>query len=808
MAARLGIGEDERSALAGPPWSVAAPVAATAIVAITVVDAIAGHFAIITALLVLAPLGCALVARWRDTALAAVLALVAALVSLAWNSDFGTTYAIGLVVVAVGGLVAVQIALLRAAGEVSGERFRLLAEIADIGSRPGSLTATVERVLEILVPVFADFARLDAAGGPLGERGALDVRPEVGRRPEAVVALGDGTAIAVPLQARGESLGFLEVAFGPTHRHYARSDVTFARVLAGRVALALDNAGLSRELSAAERQLDTVLDELAEAVTVMDAEGRVIYANDAALDLLRISSAEELYAAEPGDTMGRFAVHDEHGETVSLQRLPGFRLLSGEPDAEPLLVRNVVLATGEERWLVNKATAVIDEDGRTVRVVNVIEDVTESRRRELAQRLLADASRVLGASLDPGETLQHVAEAAVPALADWCGVDVPGAGGEIASVAVAHTDPQLVALARRLRERYPVRMDEQGRIGEVISTGATILVEGVTDEMLVAYALDDEHLEMLRAVGLGSLVMVPLAVGDQTLGALTLARTDPLRRFSAADVELAEELGRRAGTALLNARLYTEHAAISETLQRGLRPPELLDMPGFSAASRYRPAGAINLVGGDFYDAFPAGDGHMLIIGDVAGQGAEAAVLTGLARYTLRGVGQLTGDPSQALSRLNAALRDQPEMSLVTAVCAHLRADADPEANAARMLLANAGHPPPILVRAGAPVLVGRTETLAGAFDDGEWPCTEVALEHGDTLLLYTDGVIDTVGERGRFGEERLLECLRGAPADPPALLDRVDAALDAFQRGDQRDDTAMVAVRFVGAPVVATRRG
>ena len=87
---------------------------------------------------------------------------------------------------------------------------------------------------------------------------------------------------------------------------------------------------------------------------------------------------------------------------------------------------------------------------------------------------------------------------------------------------------------------------------------------------------------MLRAVGLGSLVMVPLAVGDQTLGALTLARGDAAAAVHPADVELAEELGRRAGTAVLNARLYTERAAIAETLQRGLRPPELLEMPGFA----------------------------------------------------------------------------------------------------------------------------------------------------------------------------------------------------------------------------------
>jgi serine phosphatase RsbU (regulator of sigma subunit) len=118
----------------------------------------------------------------------------------------------------------------------------------------------------------------------------------------------------------------------------------------------------------------------------------------------------------------------------------------------------------------------------------------------------------------------------------------------------------------------------------------------------------------------------------------------------------------------------------------------------------------------------------------------------------------------------------------------------------ARMLLANAGPPPPILVRDGAATMLGRPDTLAGAFDDGVWGTSAIELHRGDTLLLYTDGVLDTVGEGERFGEQRLLDSVRAAPADPAALLDHLDAALDTFQRGPQRDDTATVAVRYEGS--------
>jgi serine phosphatase RsbU (regulator of sigma subunit) len=301
---------------------------------------------------------------------------------------------------------------------------------------------------------------------------------------------------------------------------------------------------------------------------------------------------------------------------------------------------------------------------------------------------------------------------------------------------------------------------------------------------------------MMRAIGLGSIIVVPLSAGGETLGALTLVRSDPVQRFGDADLALAEELGRRAGTAVLNARLYTERSAIAETLQRGLRPPDLREMPGFAAATLYRAAGELNEVGGDFYDLFATDDGWMIVVGDVAGQGAEAATLTALARYTLRGVGQLTSDPSRAVCQLNETLRDQPQMSLCTAICAHVRRDGRDRATIA---IANCGHPKPLLVRDGRVDELGDAGTMAGAFDGETWETASVELRAGDALVLYTDGVLDTVGAAERFGEARLLETLRVGPADPEALVAHVAATLDAFRHGPQRDDTAVVALRFMG---------
>jgi serine phosphatase RsbU (regulator of sigma subunit) len=231
---------------------------------------------------------------------------------------------------------------------------------------------------------------------------------------------------------------------------------------------------------------------------------------------------------------------------------------------------------------------------------------------------------------------------------------------------------------------------------------------------------------------------------------------------------------------------------ITHDLQEGLRPPDLTDVPGLATATLYRPAGELNDVGGDFYDGFATPSGWMTVIGDVTGHGARAAALTGLSRFTLRSTGQLTGDLTTAAAQVNRALRDQPAMSLCTIALLLLHRD---EAGELALSALSCGHPLPVLVRDGEPVELGAPGPLTGAFDDPEWPVVTVRLMEGDTVILYTDGVLDTVGAEGRFGGERLLELLAAGAGDPRVLIERVDAALSEFQVGTQSDDTAIVAL-------------
>jgi len=730
-----------------------------------------------------------------------------------------------------------------------GDRFELLAAAGEVADGTLLLANTAARLLGLVVPAFADIATLDSIspGGELrrlgsrvdAPRGRDELEAALLRRrplpdapvglPRAIVssesqllvsvtdadlhaiassdedfellrALELRSALFIPLRARGRTVGALALGVGTSGRSYDEDDLRFAEVLSGRIALALDNATLSETVTGLERRLEATLTNLAEAVLVREAGGQIVFANSAAAGLLNLDSAQAATQATPQQLMELYDVFDENGRRLGLADLPSSRAGRGE-DAGPLLVRNVIRATGDERWLLHKATPVFDPDGSLSLIVSVIEDLTEVKRAELAQRLLAEAGQELSSSLDYEHTLQRVAELTVPGLADWCAVAMRD-GDLLAQVALAHVDVGKVARVRDFEARHPVHLGDPAGAAEVVRSGEAMLIPEITGELLAGAALTDEELALARELALRSVLIVPLAIADQApIGALTLATAESGRRLGDTDLALAAELGRRAAIAVENARLYGELSAIATTLQRSLLPPDLPAMPGFRMASLYRAAGEQNEVGGDFYDVFEVPGGWMVVVGDVAGRGAEAAALTSLSRYTFRTAGKLLGDPIAALEQLNTALRESPALSLVSVCCVRLRtADGDAFAD-----LVLAGHPPAYHVRRGSCRPVGVFAPFLGAYEHGGWEATTIKLDPGEQLILYTDGVIDTVGADERFGEERLARTLTDATGAADAVR-RIEQALVEFAHGSQVDDTAVIAVERTARGVVETR--
>ncbi len=613
------------------------------------------------------------------------------------------------------------------------------------------------------------------------------------------------SAVVAPLLARGRTLGALSLLRLGDSAAYDSGDTELAGELARRAAMAIDNARLFSQLRRVEQRLEAVLTNVAEAITLTDDRGLTVFANQAAADLLGAATPEELTSAPPGTIMKRFLVCDEHGRELALESMPGRRLFAGE-DPEPLLVRNVVRATGEERWLIVRSSPVRDpQSARISYVVNVFENITEVKRAQLAESFMAEASRVLASSLDYAETLQRIARLAVPQIADWCAVDVLGGRGEIERVAVHHSDPSRLSLAEQLDRGYRPALDEPLGVPEVIRTGEAHLYPDIDPDALAAYARDGAHLALLQAIGARAVIIVPLAAPANTLGAITLVSAESMRRLTDADLDLAVRLGRRAGTAVESARLYTERTRISRMLEAALLPDSLPQITGIELATRYHAAGELNDVGGDFYDVLPYGeDRWILVIGDVCGKGARAAGVTALARHTLRTAAMLGLTPTGMLETLHRALREQPAGSDLCTVCL---VSVERLAAHAALTVTLAGHPAPLLIdAAGARTQLGTPGTLLGVLDPIEVSEVAVELCAGETLLLYTDGLPEAGRPVGPDDQSLFEMSDRVGRSSLGELLELLEESAVQRANGSLRDDIALLAIRLSGSGATPRR--
>jgi serine phosphatase RsbU (regulator of sigma subunit)/PAS domain-containing protein len=618
------------------------------------------------------------------------------------------------------------------------------------------------------------------------------------------------SVVVLPLIGRGATFGTLSFVRGASREPFTDDEVQLGRDLAARAAQALDNARLFDDLRRAEGRLEAIVENLGEAIAAIAPDGSLRFANGAAAEFAGVPDVPALIALGSAALLRRWMVLDEHGAEIAMEDLLVVRALAGETPG-PRLHHAVDRETGHDRWLFTRAVPVHDETGAIDFVVWVGEDVTAVKRQEVRERLLSNASKLLSSSLDADATIDKAAWAVVPELADWARIDLRDERGALVQMAVAHRDLERVELLHEWRRDFPpVESDDRGP-AEVMRTGTSIVWADVDPEDVVRYAQSPRHAELMRIIDTRSMLIVPMVVGDQVIGTMQLATTSESgRMLGTADLELAEELARRAAIAVDHARVHAVRTHIATTLQRSLLPPRLPVIPGLEIAARFRAAGTATEVGGDFYDLFEARERWMVMMGDVTGKGPGAAAITSLARYTMRTAAQYEDDPTAMLRRLNATLGSDPERrQICTAVCVGVR---PPTENAPEvgLQIVCAGHPSPLLVTADGEVRpVGRPGTLLGAFADGRWSVADVALGLGDALVLYTDGVTDTRGPDGRFGTERLEALLRTiGPADAETIAGGIDAALQEF--GEQRDDVAVLVLAGTadGAPQTAVAGG
>jgi hypothetical protein len=414
----------------------------------------------------------------------------------------------------------------------------------------------------------------------------------------------------------------------------------------------------------------------------------------------------------------------------------------------------------------------------------------EARRR---YRMLSETATVSDAGGSLEDTIEAICDILVPEFADFCAIDLIDEDGEVTRAGLRVSpgaDPGAEAGLAARDPSIPQRMIE----GDHGTSLTPRFFERMTDRDLQGLANGPEDLEFLRGLGTRSAITVALNARGKVIGTLTLAVAWSGRRYRGADAHFAWVLSGRVALALDNCGLFADleravraRAEIAETLQRGLLPPPLPNIPGWTVAAMYRPAGSENEVGGDFYDVFRVADGWMLVVGDVTGRGARAASLTAVARYTLRTAASLTGDPVRALEALNRALFVRGDSSLCSVVALALSED-----SARPVRLAVAGHPLPLLVDGERVVEVSDADPVLGAFADARWSLSHCALEPGQQLVVVTDGVFEAKGPSERFGEERLRSELREAK-DPSQVLTRIESSLQSFTNGVLDDDVAVI---------------
>ncbi|MEU5186369.1 SpoIIE family protein phosphatase [Streptomyces klenkii] len=464
-----------------------------------------------------------------------------------------------------------------------------------------------------------------------------------------------------------------------------------------------------------------------------------------------------------------------------------------------------------------------DPGGQILGVATSLVDVSDRHRAlEEARRrtaLIADASVLIGTTLELEQTARELAEVVVPRLADVAAVDVldtvvdSGRGGgsagrgevfrALAVTAARGTDAATsAACADAVRAADPpggiAKYDHDRLVARCVRTGHPVRVPRVHAEDLPEIARDADAARLLARAGLHSYMAVPLIARGEVLGALDLKRISNPRPFDEDDAALAAELAARAAVSIDNARWYQRERAAALTLQRSLLPQRPQGSVGLEIAFRYQPAGAASRVGGDWFDVIPQdGEKSALVVGDVMGSGINAAAAMGQLRTAARTLAQLGLDPARVLHHLDHTASGLDQM---IATC--LYAVYDPRSGLCRV--ANAGHLPPVRLRpAHPPALVDLPAGAPLGVGGVPFENTAVNLAPGDGLVLYTDGLVETRDEAIDARLEALLAVLADAPGGLEATCDLL---LTSLRPGNDQDDVALLIARAVPAPPAAPR--
>jgi PAS domain S-box-containing protein len=523
------------------------------------------------------------------------------------------------------------------------------------------------------------------------------------------------------------------------------------------------------------------------------------------------SRLEALVGLEPGGFPGTFEAWIALVHPDDIANVTGIINAATEAKGSYAVEHRVVWPDGSVHWLHGAGRMTLDDAGNVTGAIGCTRDITEWKEAELARQRLtleaiesADLERInrqrlefltkvndaLAAARDRRELMANVTQAAVADLCDWCAIFVlPHPGALTPLVEVAHVDPGMVAYARELQPRFPYDPDAPAGIPRVIRTGEAEFYPTVDEAVLEDLGATDAERDIARSLALRSAISVPIVKKGRVLGAMQFVMSESRRRYTTDDFTLANAVAARIAASLDNLRLSEEQRNIASTLQASLLPSELPVIPGVDVAVRYWAAGEGVEVGGDFYDLFRLhDDSWAVVIGDVCGTGPTAAAVTGLARHTIASAAWHGDDHVSVLDNLNRAMRARDAGPFCTVLYGTVR----PSPAGVGFTFASGGHPLPIVVRGGGVAATcGTGGRLIGVFDDINVAVTEITLQAGDTVVLYTDGATDVAPPHGLTDVEftELVGRAAGDSITAEELADRLHLELSAVLDIDERDD-------------------
>src|SRR4051795_5051317 len=424
-------------------------------------------------------------------------------------------------------------------------------------------------------------------------------------------------------------------------------------------------------------------------------------------------------------------------------------------------------------------------------------------REQAASELLADAGALMEDALDQRQRAQHLAELAINGLGDVAMVDMLMPDGSIQRMAARGRDSEVADLFVSLRANAPIDPHGPHPVAEVIRTGRTVYLDQLSDQEIDRITTRENERALLREHRFKSCIVLPLGARGSVLGALTLWIMRPANAFDDTARRTAKRLADRAALALDNARLHEQQVHIASVLQHSLLPRSLPEINGFESASRFLAAGEAYEVGGDFYDVFRSGSGTWTaVIGDVCGKGPEAASLTALARYTVRTASSPDSAPSEVLRTLHDSISaEHADLRFCTAALARIQAPSNGHGTA-RLTVALGGHPLPLILRKNGRVdSVGEPGTLLGALPSPVIADVDATLAVGDSLVLYTDGMLDVRDRSMRDDPEWLAEELsRSAGQSADEIAEHLSQAAIERHGGEPRDDIAILVLHRHGS--------